>query len=437
MGAGSGRLGYYMVRRLADVETPARIVYVLTDMAESNVDSWREHPNLRPYLEAGLLDLAVFNPVTDSTLVCERSRAVLRPGSVVNPVAAIANYLFCVQRQDLYLSKMGPIFEEWVGWERTAGGRRGFFAGLKFVTEMAPIASGRYREPRVDRLLHEVAGGGPVGLAGGIAPPRSRRFLFPIDPLRSLGTLSGISGGRFLLLIGERTGDPDGSARFLDMGVHGDSISLPVDLGIIDRLWRERGATLLRSERCSERLEVAAMISGVATGGASRLSSKLEEILSDDPVGTITGAGRLCEDKAGTLSLIDALDLLRAVELDSRFLDYVAPVLLRDLPGAPPPLRAEACRVLKQVWEGYFALDGNSDVSISVAGLLAAAEDHAEALAVLGSSDAAPIDPRARYLAAMCHASLGDPDAAQEAVDSARDLDPGFATLRHPPPPAK
>jgi len=85
LGAGSGRLGYYVVRALQRMGRalpfPAdKIVYVLTDFTAANVDAWPSHPQLGPLFERGLLDSALFDGRSagpHSTLTLRRSGAVL------------------------------------------------------------------------------------------------------------------------------------------------------------------------------------------------------------------------------------------------------------------------------------------------------------------------------------------------------------------------
>ena len=62
LGAGPGRFGHLLLTALLDQRHHSRlrdvpIRYVLTDLAEANVEFWLGHPQLAPLLEAGLLDV--------------------------------------------------------------------------------------------------------------------------------------------------------------------------------------------------------------------------------------------------------------------------------------------------------------------------------------------------------------------------------------------
>jgi hypothetical protein len=68
VGAGTGRLSFLIVRELLALReqwpdpaaaTPP-FVYVATDFTPDSLPFWAAHPRLKPLLEAGVLDLAVF-----------------------------------------------------------------------------------------------------------------------------------------------------------------------------------------------------------------------------------------------------------------------------------------------------------------------------------------------------------------------------------------
>lgn len=57
---------------------------------------------LKPYLDSGQLDMAIFDAVNDSTIKLSRSGVVLGPGTCVNPVCIVANYLFDTLCHDIF-----------------------------------------------------------------------------------------------------------------------------------------------------------------------------------------------------------------------------------------------------------------------------------------------------------------------------------------------
>jgi hypothetical protein len=63
LGGGMGRLAYLILVRLAKLSDylPCPVKYVLTDYSTSNVDHYREHEKLKPFLEAGTLQVQTYD----------------------------------------------------------------------------------------------------------------------------------------------------------------------------------------------------------------------------------------------------------------------------------------------------------------------------------------------------------------------------------------
>ena len=96
-----------------------RFCYVMTDFTQRTVDFWLRHPPLLPLLEAGVMDVAVYDadppgagpnpgPVelklqySGTTLSASNPGTLLNPGGGLNPVVVVANYVFDTLRQDAF-----------------------------------------------------------------------------------------------------------------------------------------------------------------------------------------------------------------------------------------------------------------------------------------------------------------------------------------------
>ncbi|CAM9573016.1 unnamed protein product, partial [Ectocarpus fasciculatus] len=99
LGTGSGKFSFFMLKALLEMKEVCdfpveKMVYVMTDFTESNFKFWAEHPVLKPFLDSGQLDMAIFDAVNDTTIKLSRSGVLLGPGTCVNPICVVANYLF-------------------------------------------------------------------------------------------------------------------------------------------------------------------------------------------------------------------------------------------------------------------------------------------------------------------------------------------------------
>ncbi len=101
LGAGLGRFGYHVLKRLHDRGADAtQLVYVLSDRVPRNLDFWRQQPQLVPFLRAGLLDFANFDWLENRPLHLSQRAVTLQPSG--NPVFLIANYVLDTLPQDYF-----------------------------------------------------------------------------------------------------------------------------------------------------------------------------------------------------------------------------------------------------------------------------------------------------------------------------------------------
>lgn len=441
LGSGTGRLSFHFLRALeSESVAPFRLVYVLTDMAESNLEFWRSHERLAPHFDSGRLDLALFDATRDAELRLERSGAVLRKGEVANPLVAIANYVFDVVPQDLFTAGDGELFEELVALV-SEGPDLGvdepdFLRRVWLATSREPVGDRHYGEADLDALLAELL------RERGAGTPE--RFLFPAPALRCIRHLAELSDDRLLLLVGERPGglpeladvpddvrgEPAEAARpaaVLGLSVHGGSFSLPVDMDVIGRFAAARGGTMLLPSALPAGLLVSAVVVGASAGAPATVRRFSQAIDDGGPEDLFLLMRPGLGVGAGDLPLAVLLALLRVGGYDPYLFRALHPALATQLADAAPGGVLEATRSLRQVWERYYSLDGETDVAFGIAALLAPAGQWAEALEYLGHSRAS-LGPRplVAFNAALCQALLGDRDAALASVAEALSLDPGL-----------
>lgn len=489
LGAGIGRLAHNLLHVLAEPGDGAPpVVYVLTDAFEPNLAFWRSNPRLAPLFAAGRLDLARYAVGSGEPIVLERSGRVLEPGALANPLVVVANYLFDVLRQDLYVidaaadieagTSAPVLFEELIGILAPSGGEeigsRAFFRQLLLRTERVAVPPERYDDPELQAVLEETA--------AERASDAPCRFLFPISALAGVRDLLELAGGRIMLLLGERPGEagqpgsegvaadaaaadaaaeesaaarraaatsagedrplqPAAAARrdearpalppgvfrpghLLAMGVHGGSISLPVDLDILSRIVRRRGGELVLPEASPAGLLVGACIAGDA--GRARATRRRFRLAVDEggPEDLFLSLRAMLDRGVDDLPLSMALALLRVGGYDAFLFRQVHARLAEVLPEADPAGKDEAVRVVREVWQRFYPIDDQTDLAFGIAALLAPAGRIPEALEFLGYSHDHKPTPLGCYNAALCHLLLAEEHAAWDALDEALELDP-------------
>lgn len=115
LGAGHGRLGYHILKQLDEMIALEPIplppyCYVLTDIVESNLNFFQEHPQFQSYFNSGRLDVAYFDGSESHELYLKNHKQTLSHHSLKSPIIAIANYFFDSLPTELYRIKKGKSY---------------------------------------------------------------------------------------------------------------------------------------------------------------------------------------------------------------------------------------------------------------------------------------------------------------------------------------
>ncbi|MBV9577273.1 MAG: hypothetical protein JO057_01645, partial [Chloroflexi bacterium] len=164
LGAGSGRFGYRFVKHLTRVLQRSSVqhtsfVYIMTDVSRSMIDYWQAHPRLRPLVESGVVDFALFDAAHPAEIRLINSGVVLRPGELVNPLLVVANYLFDSIPQDCFSVAGGVLYENLVTIRSPvppsadSGTPPAPLRDLQVSFESHPTRTEYYAEPALDGIL--------------------------------------------------------------------------------------------------------------------------------------------------------------------------------------------------------------------------------------------------------------------------------------------
>lgn len=449
LGSGTGRLAheFFLALDHGAIE-PLRLVYVLTDRVESNVTAFGEHPMLAPLLAAGVLDYAHLVAGSEGPIELLHSHEVLKV-PLVNPLVLIANYLFDVIPQDLFTTESGELFEELVTTctedPDLEEGSREFFRRIFLATTRRSVAPDRYGGGPLDRLLAATAAAQPEG-----------RFLFPADAVRALQMALHLADGRLLSLIGERPGrvprrDPDAGevaaairsdlqvrqgpavvssaglealrpGALLSMGIHGGSMSLPVDLSILAAS-APGPLSVLLPESPPSALLVAAMVMGEGAPALATRRAYRRFVAETGPEDLYLLVKAALGEGAPQLGHAEHLAVLRAGGYDPYLLRLSFDAFERRFGTLDEAELEELARVLDRTYEHDFPIE-DTDVAYGIAAVLAPSGAYEEALSYFERS-AARSGARASisYNAALCLLHLGRVEDALAALREAIGLD--------------
>src|SRR6185369_7456867 len=202
LGSGSGRFAYSFLKKFLNLHRNSvlktiPIRYVMTDFTESNIEHWRTHPSLVPFIKEGLLDLARFDLESDVQLELLYSGDVLSTDTLRNPLIVISNYVFDSTPQDAFVAAEDELFELLITLTTPQNESDPADPDILSRIEISAIENsidGNYYEDlRWNRILLDYK----QRLSGA-------SFLFPTSALRCINNLHCLSGGRMLLLSGDR-----------------------------------------------------------------------------------------------------------------------------------------------------------------------------------------------------------------------------------------
>lgn len=369
LGAGHGRFSYHFLCRFSELLGASRFSdlpfrYVLTDLARSNIDAWKRHPRLAPFVEAGVVDFACFDAERSETLELEMARIRIQPRDLRSPLVVIANYLFDVLRQDLFRIQDGAVHRGCVRLVREDGTTLERYEGeselrLDVQYRFTPCDGPPYETASWSAVLAEYAGRG-----------ESRSVLFPSSPLRCISNLSRLTRGGMLLLSADR-----GSHRLEDLpreepgfALHGGCFSLPLNFHALGRVLEGGGACVLQNRGSSLELATAVFPPVAADCVETRLAfgTFLDQLSPDDFFLQKSVLGMVDE-----LAPEVVLATLRHGFWDAELLAPHLAWLGRALGPLPLGERLRWGEVLRRVWMSHFPLGEGHDLGFRI-GVLAA-----------------------------------------------------------------
>lgn len=432
LGSGPGRFAYLFLKKFlgllrGSALKEVRVRYVMTDFAERNLEYWRAHPWLRPFVEEGSLDFALFDAERGGELRLVVSGKALSAAAVRNPLVVVSNYFFDSLPQDAFAVAEGQLFETLVtvstARKEPAPDDPEILSRAELSYENVPADGDYYEDPAWNRILEGYRRRLPAA-----------SFLFPVAALGCVEYFRRLSGGHMLLLSGDR--GYNGAEAILrgqgapTLAVHG-SFSMMVDYQIIGEYCRQFGGRVIHPAHRHESLNVSAFLFGDAPGGFVETRQAYDEAVEkfgpDDFFTLKEGVARAYD----SLSPGQLLAFLRLSGWDyKRFLECLH-VFKGHLPELDETQRRELGEAVRRVWDAYLPIGEEEDLAFHIGTLLLEMEFYDEAHEFLQHSVALyGAEAGTLYNMAVCCHGLRQTAKALEYVESALELDPEFDAAR-------
>lgn len=435
LGSGSGRFAYSFLKKFLHLQRNSvlreiPVKYVMTDFTNTNLEYWRTHPSLLPFIKEGSLDLARFDLENDVQIELLHSGEILSNTTLHNPLVVIANYVFDSTPQDAFLAANEELFEIQVtlntSEQEADTDDPDILSRVQISAHENPVDENYYDDAQWNRILLDYK----QRLTG-------TPFLFPTAALNCVRNLHRFSGGRMLLLSGDRGYSHDAALK-LGRGIpsfalHG-SFSMMVDYQLIGEYCRGLDGQVLHPAGPSEHLNISAFMFADSRSDfietRQAYAEAIEKFGPDDFFTLKEGFSQIYE----ALSLDEILSFLRLSCWDYKRFCECLPAVKQHLPNITDAQKQQLHDAILKVWDTYLPIGEDSDLAFELGTLLLEMEYHEAAFEFLRRSvEIYGFAPGTAYNIAVSYYSLGQLEEALDYLNQALDLDPEFAegkTLR-------
>jgi tetratricopeptide (TPR) repeat protein len=427
LGAGTGKLAFYILKSLDEIKNRLnihfpvdQIVYVLTDFTESNVIFWEEHEALKPFVQQGRLDFAKFEAENDDSLSLRVSGNILTKGTVKNPLVIIGNYLVDTLSQDIFQIDKGVLKEGLVSVQaKEQGSDNGSMNHSTENTRCSISIQNEYKyqaiideqidsyykeyvlpcdEMHLTHILHwykkYFSSEANAKTTCCHKTPDSASLLIPIGFIKALRALTDLSCGRALIITGDKgASDPNRFRGLTDphMAFHG-SFSVMANFHAIKLYCMSRGGFALMSDQDEVSLMVNAFVltgdgneaiscppSSLPAPAATPLDVNSSQAPAyqnlcnafEDQVNSFSPNDfylmqRCMVEEARNPSLSSILSLFKLSNWDCELFFKLRENVISQIPRATIGMKSDFEAGSKKIWSNYYHLDNDKDVAFEL-----------------------------------------------------------------------
>lgn len=432
LGAGAGRFAYQFLKALVEHEDAdpfqrLKVCYVMADFTRSNLDFWMAHPQLRPFVDQGLLDFAILDAEHDRQIRLERSGLVLSRETMRNPLTTFGNYLFDTLTADAFQVQGGRLMESLVtvfseGPVEMEGDQSELLARLKVRYDHREVGPEYYPDPDWNRVL-----------AGYRESLGDTSLSIPVGAFRCVDNLLEISGGRMLFLASDKAWNRAEELCGLDDPqpiLHG-SFSLTVNFHALGRLFEVRGGTALQSDIRDSLLDQVVLLQDPLLADTRELRLAFAEFINAfGPVDFFHLKEGLATDLPRP-SLRVAMELLRLSSWDPDVFYALSEAMATQIEGASQVVKRELAECIERIWACYYHFGAEKDVAFELARLCYRLDRYQDSLRFYELSLELFGDHKmTRHNMGLAHYYMCDLEAALDSFRKALELDPSYGVSR-------
>jgi tetratricopeptide (TPR) repeat protein len=428
LASGVGRFTYTFLKRFLHMTENSslkglKFKYIVTDIAERNIEYWQNHSFLKPYFESGVLDCATFDMAKDEELRLRNSGEVLKEGDLKNPLILFANYTFDSLPQDTFYVNNGELFEGLITitskGEQVDAEDKSILAGLDYYyTDKQIDGCGYYEDSNYNDILLYYK-----------ERLENTAFSLPIVALRCLDRLKKLFNDDIIMISSDK-----GYKNVEDMygnyhpylSKHG-CISMTVNFHALELYFMGLGGKAIHSIYEHENVNMSLFLLGQSSHDFIETAMAYKEILESLGPDDFYIIKKAVVPLSKSFSTKELLTFLRFTVWDARtFLEFYNTLLERITNDEDFP-KDELVSAVHKVWEHYFPIGEEGDLAYCLGSLLAYFGYDSDALKLFESSlEFYGEDAAVYYEIALCYYNLGELENARSYAEKSLALDPDF-----------
>lgn len=370
LGAGSGRLAHHFLHHFhprfmdsAVSHLPYKLI--MTDFVPEIIEFWQNHEKFQPWVEAGLLDFALFDVQDLRPLTLTISQQTFTPDQIQNPLILLANYFFDSIPQDSFVIEDGQLHENLLTltsnqpepdltdpaiWQR-----------LRLAYETRPAPLPYYTAASDNDILNGYTNDLP-----------DTSLSFPSLGLDCLRFWQPFGQGRQLLLASDRGYIlPDSLVRKDDPmpNLHG-SFSLMVNFHAISEFVTRGGGLALYPDHYQDNLQVAAFLLGTIPQDGMETTQAFADTVVQFGPDDFFALREAVESFYNAMSLTQLLGFLRLSCGDTAVFLDLFPALQKEIAQADPIWYSDVYDTLMQIQAQHLPITNDDPVEEKIEMLL-------------------------------------------------------------------
>ena len=369
LGAGHGRLGYHVLRHLEnltallDMDLPP-YCYVLTDIAEENLKFFKDHPQLQPYYERGVLDYAYYDAIDGKSITLRQIDHTINKGDLNQPIVALGNYFFDSIPNDLFHIQENKISSCSIALHSTLD-PTAFRTDLLLKDLEFTFKSERFEKPYYDsEILNTLLEDYQSNLS-------DTYLFFPERSIQCLQNLRALSPQGLMLLSmdkGFHRLDKLDKKEKPEIITHG-SFSIWVNYHALGSYCERVGGKVLFPSYSTFHLQVACLLCVEKSSDYTITNSVYQHSVNNFGPDDYDSIKKLSYEHSSSLSLMHLIALLRLSAYDSTFFITILPRLKELVKKISHVDRDRIAETLDFVWGYYFNINESVDLALNIAGI--------------------------------------------------------------------